>query len=588
MPPRRRLFFAFALLSVLAGAMDAAVVRGTVTAANGTRLGDKVVAAYDAAGTLRGSAKTDAAGAYELKPLAAGRYRLLAFDESGAFATAFNGGAESFETTPFSELTEAAPLTVNFVLPAGGVVRGVVLAANAPVASAVIEAYNLSGTRRGSTDANDNGEYALVLPAGEYKLFAYDANGFWAGEFHLETRAFANAEPVRVTPPTVANVSFSLERAARVSGRISDADTGIRLDGMRVYAYTPAGALVAQTVSDASGVFRFLLGPGQYRFLTADPDMLFAQAFFASRRSFEESDVVTLAAGQDRTDINMAVPRGAVVGGRVNAPPGTIVLAYNLDGTLHASTPVGSDGEYRFVLAPGDYKLAVVDPLGVTATQFYRSVSTFAHANEIRVLGGDQLLLADFTPPPAGRFTGTVRDAATQTVLAGMIVAAYDTRGALTAQALTASNGTYQLAITPGTYRVLVFDPRFEYATSYWSSATSYETTSPVTVGGSDMISLDFGMRRGTRVTGTVTANGVPVEGAEVFALDGAGNRVAGGTMRGGAFNLVVVPGTYDFFALDPASHHYPSAPKRLTIGSSAPPLAFTLTPARKHRAARK
>lgn len=588
MPPRLRLIFAVASV-VLTAAVEAAVVRGTVTATNGTRLGSKVVSAYDPAGTLTGSAKTDSAGTYELT-LPAGRYRLLAYDPAREFATAFHGNAESFETTPFSELTNAAPLTVNFTLPAGGVISGVVLAANAPVASAVIEAYNLSGTRRAFTTVNAAGEYALVLPAGEYKIFAYDANEnpFWAGEFHLETRAFANAEPVRVIPPAVTNVSFSLERAARVSGRISDADTGVRLDGMRVYAYTPTGALVAQTVSDAAGLFRFLLGPGPYRFLTADPDLLFAQAFYSARRSFAESDVVTLTAGQERTDLNMAPRRGAVVRGRVNAPGGMIVQAYTLDGVLHASTPVDGSGEYRFVLAPGDYKLAAVDPLGVTATQFHRGVSTFAYATAIRVLGGDQLLLADFTPPPAGRFTGIVRDAVTQTPLAGMIVAAYDGVGTLTGQAVTSPNGSYRLDITPGTYRVLVFDPRFDYATSYWSFASSYETTLPVMAGASDAIPLDFAMRRGTRVTGTVTANGAPLEGAEVFALDGAGNRVAGGTMRGGAFNLVVVPGTYDFIAVDPRNHHYPSELRRLTIGSNAPPLTFTLTPARKHRAARK
>ena len=587
MPLRLRFLFSLIAGIVLTGAAEAAVVRGTVSSANGTRLGSKVVSAYDASGTLRGTASTDAAGTYEVT-LPAGRYRLLAYDPAGAFATAFNGGAESFETTPFSELTNAAPLTVNFTLPAGGVISGVVLAANAPVASAVIEAYNLSGTRRAFTTTKAAGEYALVLPAGDYKLFVYDANGFWAGEFHLETRAFANAEVVRVTPPAVTNVSFSLERAARVSGRISDADTGVRLDGMRVYAFTPGGALVAETVSDAAGLFRFLLGPGQYRFLTADPDLLFAQAFYASGRAFEEADVVTLTAGQERTDLNMAPRRGAVVRGRVNAPGGMIVQAYTLDGVLHASTPVDGSGEYRFVLAPGDYKLAAVDPLGVTATQFHRGVSTFAYATAIRVLGGDQLLLADFTPPPAGRFTGIVRDAVTQTFLAGMIVAAYDGVGTLTGQAVTSPNGSYRLDITPGTYRVLVFDPRFDYATSYWSFASSYETTLPVTVGASDAIPLDFAMRRGTRVTGTVTANGAPLEGAEVFALDGAGNRVAGGTMRGGAFNLVVVPGTYDFIAVDPRNHHYPSELRRLTIGSNAPPLTFTLTPAKKHRAARK
>lgn len=588
MSPGSRPKLVYFLVSLLALAAEAATVTGRVSSTTGAPLSGKIVAAYGTNGLEAAAVKTDAAGMYTLT-VPAGRYRLLAYDELGVYATEFFAGADSFESTPLVQVTDSVAFTANFTLREGGFVSGIVLTANGPLASARVEAYNLSGTRRGSTTTNAAGEYSLVLPAGEYKMFAYDANGFYAGEFHLDTRAFSGAAPVRVTPPETISLTFSLERAARVSGRITDAATGMGLDTISVYAYTVAGALVAQTVSDAAGVFRFNLGPGQYRFVAADPDLLYGPAFFATGRSFERAEIVTLTAGQERTDLNILAERGAIVTGRVSGVASGRVIAYNLDGTAHTSTHV-EEGEYRFVLAPGLYKIALVDPTGVSATRFHRDATTFAAASEIRVAGGELLTGIDLATNAAGRFTGTVVDAVTQAPLSGMTVAAYDTSGVLAGQATTAANGAYSLTVAAGTYRVLVYDTRFDYATAYANGATTYETTAPRTIGSGEVVPLDLQMRRGTRVTGTVRVNGVAVEGVEVFALDAAGNRVAGTTTNvSGTFTIPIAPGTYRFTVRDPRGRYLPLAnPLTVTVGNASPgPLSFTLTSAFRRRAAR-
>lgn len=576
------------LLSLLALTAEGATVTGRVSSSTGAPLAGKTVAAYDANGVERERNTTDGAGLYTLT-VAAGRYRLLAYDVLGAYATEFFQGADSFESTALVQVTDSAAFTANFTLREGAVVGGRVLTANGPLASALVEAYNLSGTRRGSTTANAAGEYSLVLPAGEYKLFAYDANGFFAGEFHVDTRAFSEAVPVRVTPPSPLNLTFLLERAARVSGRISDASTGTRLDTISVYAYTAAGALVAQTVSDAAGVFRFNLGPAQYRFVAADPDLLYGPAFFASGRSFERAEIVTLTAGQERTDLNMLAERGAVVTGRATGAANGRVFAYNLDGTVHASTAI-VEGEYRFVLAPGVYKIALVDAARTGATRFHRDATTFAAASEIRVVGGELLTGIDLFATAAGRFTGTVTDVLTQIPLSGMTVAAYDATGALAGEATTSATGAYSLSVAAGTYRVLVYDTRFDYATAYANGATTYETTAPRTIASGEVVPLELRMRRGTRVTGTVRANGITVEGVEVFALDATDNRVAGTTTTAnGAFTIPIAPGTYGFTVTDPRGRYLPlTSPVTVTVGNAPPaPLSFTLTPAFRRRAAR-
>ena len=104
--PKLRATLAFLLLCLLSAPAAAATVSGTVSSATtNLRLEGKVVAAYDATGTLRGSATTDIGGSYVLT-LPGGSYRLLAYDPLGTYATGFYNNAESFET---SELVDLGP-----------------------------------------------------------------------------------------------------------------------------------------------------------------------------------------------------------------------------------------------------------------------------------------------------------------------------------------------------------------------------------------------------------------------------------------------------------------------------------------------
>lgn len=588
MTPIVRVSHACLLVAVVAASARAATVRGTVTVAAGA-LSHAVVASYDAMDGLRATATTDASGQYTLT-LPSGGYRLLAYDPSGAYATVFYGNAESFETTAFLQLVNGSLTEVSFTLPRGGLVSGLVTAANAPLASGVVEAYNLSGTRRGSTTADASGRYSLVLPAGYYKVFAYDANDSFAGEFATNASAFADAAIVRVDPPATTTVSFVLERAARASGAVVDAQTRAPLAGKLVYAYTAAGSPVATNTTDASGAFRLSLGPGPYRFVAADPSRVYAPVFYVDSRSFERSDVVTLAAGEVRSGVTLAAERGGIVSGRVSATGKTFVVAYNLDGTQHTSVSTNDAGEYALVVAPGTYKPAVIDPNGVYATQFYPGTPAFASATELTVLVAQTLTAIDFNPPRAGRFTGTVRDGATQQPLAGITTAAYDAAGVRIAQTMTATDGTYRLAVTPGQYRLVAFDTWLKYATAYAAGATSYETTIPLNVDADHEQSAVFVMWRGVRVTGTVAdENGAGIDGAEVFALDAAGNRVAAATTSSGAFTLVVQSGMYTLIALDPR-HRYamrsPAAP--VAIGSTPPPpVTITMNAITRRRSVR-
>ena len=438
---------------------------------------------------------------------------------------------------------------------------------------------------------NALGEYSIVLPAGGFKLVAYDETGLYAAEFYVESRTFSQATPVQVTPgATRANVSFTLETAARLSGTIVDAATQAPLPGMLVYAYASTGALVTTTTTDASGAYRFSLAAGQYRFVAGDPARVYGPGFYETGRSFEQATTVTLVAGQQRGGINLALARGAVFSGHAGAPNVTIA-AYNLDGTLHNSAISDAAGNYTLVVAPGTYKLALLDPAGTYATQFQPGTADFFAATNYVVLGGQTLTGIDFAAVAAGRIAGTVRAAASGVPLSGMTVQAYDVMGALVAQTTTAANGTYSLAVAPGQYRVLVFDARLDYATAYAGGASSFDTTLPVMVALNAPVTVDLSMQRGIRVSGTVrNATGAPIDGADVFALDPNGNRIAATTTAtNGTFTIALPAGTYTFFVSD-ALHRYVArhfdTPVVVQQGN-VPTLQFTLTPPSRRRAVR-
>jgi len=559
-PILARASLVFLILTLVAGSALAGTVTGTVRAAEPR---DIVVAAYDIAGTLRGSATADATGLYVLT-LPAGSYRLLAYDNTGSYATMFDGNAESFETTPLT-VVGAANDTVrrDFSLLLGGAVTGLVTSASgAPRPDAVVEAYNLSGTRRGFTSTGANGSYSLVLPPGEYKIVAYDANPNFAFSFYRDVRTFAAATPVRVNASqTTSGVTMRIELAARVTGTVIEGATGLPLAGIAVYAYSPSGELVEDTTTDAGGAFRFALPPGDYRFVAADPNRTFAAGFFGSARAFETSTIVSLATGAQQSNVQLALARGATIAGTVRdlggiAAPGTTVAAYNLDGTLHASAAANPDGTYSLLVAPGAYKLVAFDPELRFATRFFTSARDFASATSIGIATGQALHGFDFALERGGRVTGTARESGTPR--AGITVAAYDLTGALAASTRTAADGTYALVVAAGDYRLVAFDAALGFAPAYDREAGSFEATIPRTIAANAVVAVDFAIRRGQVVSGEVVdANGNPISGVDVFAIDGAGNRVAGAVSVEGAFRIAVpAASTLRFLAIDPAGRY--------------------------------
>lgn len=534
----------------------------------------------------------------------AGGYRVLAYDPGGVYATAFDANADSFESSPLTPVGEEA-IRRDFRLVRGGTAAGTVVRSDGTTGQGfVVEAYNLSGTRRAFTATEAQGRYSLVLPPGEYKLIAYDPGGDYAFAFHPGVRTFGQASPVPVRAGVAVTADFRLDLAARVSGTVVDLSTGLPIAGITVYAYTPAGAQVTATVTAANGMFQLSLPPGDYRFAAADPARRYAVGFYGLGRAFETSVTVSIKAGSVLANVQLGLMRAATISGQVRdaatgAPIVNVVAAaYNLDGTLHASALTGAAGAYELLVAPGAYKLLVFDPHLVYATGFPGGARHFASSGSLGVAAGQALRQFDFTLRRGARVTGTVREGAQPR--GGITVGAYDAAGVLMASTNSGDDGAHAQVVPPGEYRLVAFDPTLRYAPAYDGDAASFDQTIPRLLPAGGAAVVDLAVRRGIRVQGSVLGpSGEPVSGVEAFAVDAAGNRVAGAATRAdGTFSLAALPAAYKFVAVDPYRRYAVSyydqatslgAARWVTVADGAPvqPIVFRLEPSSKRRGVR-
>ncbi len=549
-------------------------ISGTVRdASTGAPLEGIWVAAYDSSYDFSGSSKPPAAytgpdGTYSLSGLNAGQYRLLAYDPAQIYAMAFANGADSYDTTPQLSVAAGGTITNDFQMQLGGKVNGTVTTAGGPAGDVTVAAYNLdSGTRRDFATTDGKGTYSLVLPPGQYKLAAYDDARTLGPIFFSNALVWAEGSPVTLSAQQIFYASFVLGAMSSLSGTAVDSTTGTPVPSILVYAYTAAGNQVRWTMTDSNGSFGLVLTAGSYRLVAADQYGNYATEFPDNAPSFDQSAVLTLGPGQTTSNIRFAMQRGGQIRGQITdaASGGGIssidVAAYNGDGSSRLQTTTSSNGAYQMLLPPGNYRIAAFDDRSVYATQFFEDNPDFARATLVEAVVGQPGAGIDFQLQRAGHFAGTVVDAATNSLLAGITVAAYDATDLPVASVVSNTLGQFSLATTPGTYRLLAWDGKHSYANSFDGGSQTYEATAPRTISASQVTWMSFSMHRGVVLSGKVmNTTREPISGIEVHALDVGGSHIGSSvTGQDGSFSIALLPGTYKLLARDP-SGQYPDS----------------------------
>jgi Carboxypeptidase regulatory-like domain len=196
------------------------------------------------------------------------------------------------------------------------------------------------------------------------------------------------------------------------------------------------------------------------------------------------------------------------------------------------------------------------------------------------------MLAAGPAAAQTARITGTVVAAP----LTGITVEAYDANGVSALKTSPDAGGGYTLALKFGTYRLLAWDISGTYATSYYSNASSFDTSAQLNLT-ADLSGVNFEMIQGYKVSGSVLASGgTALKGMVVAAYNTDGSkRGFTKTDDNGAFALVLPPGTYRFVAYDDGLNYATSfysrqssfeAATQVSVSAAVTGINFVLSPA--------
>jgi hypothetical protein len=369
---------------------------------------------------------------------------------------------------------------------------------------------------------------------------------------------------------------------ARARGRVTSAETGAPLRRAQVAIQMPEQGLRRATTTDGEGRYEFTELPAG-RFTLSATKAGFVALQYGQRRPTETGTPVVLADGATAEGLDMAMPRGSVIAGRLTDEFGEPIAGaqvqtqryqYQPDGQrrLMPSAFAQSDdlGHFRlYGLMPGEYLVTanVRGPMliaaGGVATQdsnegfaptFYPGTANANDAQAVSVaLGQETTIQFSLLPARLARVSGTVSDSTGKPVSGAMVLLRSDTMSmAMTIMSgQTTADGSFSVAgVPPG-------DHRIEVRPTVRSGGEAEYGTASVTVGGADIAGVRLVTGKGTTVSGRVVFDGQsprtggigpprvllqPVDPAQMGPLLGADALSNGIIAEDGQFQLTAAP----------------------------------------------
>jgi len=100
-------------------------------------------------------------------------------------------------------------------VPGAGISGSVVdITTNAPIAGAIVAAYDANGIAVASTTADLNGAFGFAVPTGTWRIAAYDPRRRYATSFYANASSFASAMPLTlVAGQAMTTIAFRLPTA---------------------------------------------------------------------------------------------------------------------------------------------------------------------------------------------------------------------------------------------------------------------------------------------------------------------------------------------------------------------------------------
>ena len=201
-------------------------------------------------------------------------------------------------------------------------------------------------------------------------------------------------------------------------------------------------------------------------------------------------------------------------------------------GEICGEAETAANGTYSISVPPGVHKVWF-DHYPHHANQYYGggTVIDDVDSTQVTVTSGGSATGIDVALEPLRTVSGTVKG--TGTPVGGINVTAYQLSSGPsptwepTGFAVTAPDGTYDLQVQDGTYRVGFSDAHGPYRTVFYDGAATVEAGNDVVVAG-DVDGIDADMGRNYPVTGAVTVDGIDMPGVIVTAYRASASSPSG------------------------------------------------------------
>jgi 5-hydroxyisourate hydrolase-like protein (transthyretin family) len=358
---------------------------------------------------------------------------------------------------------------------------------------------------------------------------------------------------------------------SEISGTVTST-TGALLSNVSVNAVDASPGAVCctwmgGTVSNTTGTFKLRVPNGTYRIFFYPHATSYVPTWWngASRFNLAANVVVS---GADVAGINaqlvLGVPITGTITGTGGAPLAQAFVSAALGGTAACCTWVNGAvtnglGQYSVIVPQnGTYRLRIQAQTGTYVPEWWDHKTRFDLATDIVV--GTTAVTGKNAQLTAGYFvSGTVRS----TALAGLpnVSVSVASAGpgatccAWIAGARTRADGTYDLILANGTYRLRFQASSGAYLAAWFDNAppnkSLFSDATDVVVSGTNVAAVDVTLASGFHIRGRLTSTtGTPAVGISVNAYQGGTAAcctwvVGTVTDANGDYDLIVAAGTY-------------------------------------------
>jgi|GEM_PF-2467751 len=355
---------------------------------------------------------------------------------------------------------------------------------NETIPSELVHAYDTAGEWVASGVSGPAGVYTIsdLAPGTYYVLavpFAYDSELYNENPCPDRNCVITSGDPVSVTAgSTTSGINFTLNSLyARISGRVSDADTDASLSGVGVIAYDSVGNWAGSAFSNGGGTYVISLpSAGTYYARTANytysgyVDQVF-DGINCTGCDPTTGTAITANAAQVTANVDFALdPDGGSISGKLtDADTGApiafeYVYVHNSAGAGVTYGQTDANGDYTTFngLATGNYYV-YSSPAGYNG-EIYNNVACGDSCDPLTgtavavTLGSNKPNINISVNSNATRISGRVSDDQTSAGIEGIQVSIYDSSGTEVAAAVTDVNGNYTAGLEAGgTYYARTF-----------------------------------------------------------------------------------------------------------------------------------